>query len=160
MTFSHKLLWDTVYVRQRLIERNLSERAQFAYFLALLTWDWLSFTFGQLTPREAADIFGEIDAWQPTLIVIFGAMYLYRCNGAAQGEQFVSRYFVIGSLVVLRLLPLVALLIGLSAVFFYYGHMFAGRVVVATGGTILNLIGCWRVGVHLRVIANVQERTM
>ncbi|MEX0909795.1 MAG: hypothetical protein WDZ75_00700 [Candidatus Paceibacterota bacterium] len=96
--------WNIQKLKSDLREKPLSEGESFKYLFANL-----------LVYSLAMIPFLENNIWDVYIFVIavplmlFGAYYVYRCNGGAGGTHFLQRYFSIGWVVGIRWLVLIAL---------------------------------------------------
>jgi hypothetical protein len=105
-----------------------------------------------------------------TIIVLSGTVYCYRCNGGPNGTRFLERYFSVCWVVLVRFLPLgvlyavlvtsvpgIALVVGLSHFLGLKGDDPVALLYTAfIAGAFGLLVACyWRVGVHIREVAQV-----
>ena len=93
MSFDHRYLWSTGFVRDRLLTGRLSEAASFGYFLAIMTFDWLQFTVIATTPTPSISPWSSAGSWITFAVTVLGLLYLYRKNGGGAGQHFLRRYF-------------------------------------------------------------------
>ena len=92
---------------------------------------------------------------------LLGPLYCYRANGGARGERFLDRYFSLGWVAVLRLLPaMMALSITLGVVEGALGGADDGTTFSQALLTVLLLIvAYWRIGAHIRSVAQQTAAT-
>lgn len=93
MRIDHRLLWSTRRVRNKLESGGLSEGELFGYFLAIMAFDWLQFTFIATTPTAAISDWSRASSWASFAITVIGLPYLFARNGGSGGCQFLQRYF-------------------------------------------------------------------
>lgn len=93
MRLDHRLLWSTRHVRNKLESGGLSEGGLFGYFLAVMAFDWLQFTFIATTPAAAISDWSRASSWASFAITVIGLPYLFARNGGSKGRQFLQRYF-------------------------------------------------------------------
>ncbi len=153
MSFDHRYIWSTGFVRDRLRTGRLSEAASFSYFLAIMTFDWLQFTVIATMPTPSISPWSSANSWATFALTVFGLLYLYLKNGGGAGQHFLRRYF-----------PL-SVTVGWK----FVGAMFITLwlVPVALGGqsqetlgwsstvasAAVNIVMFWRIGVHLESLA-------
>lgn len=100
LQFGHRDLWDTRHIRKRLVARQVSERQAFAYFLAVLVFDWLQHTAARLFPAILPVPDWEVASTLLTLALsVGGPLFLFWCNGGGVGQDFLRRYFVLSFVV-------------------------------------------------------------
>lgn len=82
MQLNHRDLWDTKHLKAELAAHVMSEGKVFAYFFAIMSFDWLQFTAIRLSA-----VFAPISEWDraDALITfvgtILGLAFLFWCNG-------------------------------------------------------------------------------
>ena len=154
MSFDHRYMWSTGFVRDRLRAGRLSEAASFSYFLAIMIFDWLQFTVIATTPTPSISPWSSAGSWATFAVTVAGLLYLYFKNGGGAGQHFLRRYF-----------PL-SVTVGWK----FVGAMFITLwlVPVALGGqsqetvgwsstvaiTVVNIVMFWRIGFHLGSLAH------
>lgn len=152
MSFDHRYLWNTGFVRDLLRTERLSEAATFRYFLVIMAFDWLQFTFIATTPTPSISVWSTASSWASFAITVLGLLYLYRKNGGGTGKQFLRRYFplsvtvgwkfVVAMFVVLWLIPVTLAAQGNETV--------GWSTTVALA--VINIIMIWRIGFHLGLL--------
>lgn len=90
---AHRYLWDTSYVVSKLRGRSLTEGVFFAYFLAVTAFDWLQFTVLRTAAQPTLTTWTLVGAWITFALTVCGLIYLFVCNGGADGRDFLYRYF-------------------------------------------------------------------
>jgi len=154
VSFNHRYVWSTAFIKELLRQNGLSEAASFGYFLVIMAFDWLQFTLIATTPTPSISSWSAVGAWTTFAVTMLGLPYLYRKNGGGTGQQFLRRYFplsvtvgwkfVVTMFVALWLIP-VALagqgdeVLGWSA-----------NVVLA----VINILMFWRIGFHMKTLSN------
>ncbi|MDH5740864.1 MAG: hypothetical protein OEY77_11125 [Nitrospira sp.] len=153
MSFDHRYLWSTGFVRDRLRTGRLSEAASFGYFLVIMTFDWLQFTVIAITPTPRISPWSSAGSWATFAVTVLGLLYLYLKNGGGAGQHFLRRYF-----------PL-AVTVGWKFVGAMFGTVWL--IPVALGGqsqetlgwsstvafAAVNIVMFWRIGFHLGSLA-------
>jgi hypothetical protein len=148
-----RYLWDTKYVKSLLANRSLTEEKSFAYFFAIMGFDWLQFTTIQLMRAS------NITDWERTgivltfLLTILGILFLFWCNGGIKGKDFLYRYFPLSFIVGWKFL------ICASTALWILGFLlhdtsksfvgWASTIVM----TVINLAMFLRIGVHMKELA-------
>jgi hypothetical protein len=153
MSFSHRDLWDTKHVTAQLSGRLMSEGKVFAYFLVLMVFDWLQFTLVRISPASSASAWSEVDAWLTFSLTVAGLLYLFACNGARRGRDFLYRYFPLSVVVGWKFV--VAMIAALRL--FALALPGATRELAGWGSTAivaaLNVAMFVRIGQHLKALA-------
>lgn len=94
LRLTHHDLWDTKHVKSELATHALSEGKAFAYFLAVLGFDWVQFTVIRLSPPSGLiNDWERADALFTLVLTIVGLVFLFLCNGGIRGKDFLYRYF-------------------------------------------------------------------
>lgn len=153
MSFDHRYIWSTGFVRDLLRTDRLPEAASFSYFLAIMTFDWLQFTVIATTPTPSISLWSTAGSWATFAVTVLGLLYLYLKNGGGAGKQFLRRYFPLSvtvgwkfvgaMLVTLWLIPVA--LAGQS------NHTLGWSATVALA--VINIVMFWRIGFHLGSLA-------
>lgn len=157
MSVDHRLCWSTPYVRKKLIEHSLSERAIFVYFLAITTFDWLQFSLIAATPSPKVEPWTLVNAWVTFGVTIAGVVYLFGRNRG--GTPFMSRYFPLSVTVGWKFVVfLFALNWRIDACFADYGQTLVGWLSTACGG-VVNIFMFWRIGYHLGAVARASANS-
>ncbi len=154
MSFNHRYLWSTAFITNLLRDGRLSEASTFRYFLAIMAFDWLQFTFMATTPTASISLWSRVGAWATFAITVLGLLYLYRKNGGSTGTHFLQRYFplsisvgwkfVVAMFVVLWLIPVV--LAGQSKATLGWS--------TTVSFTVINILMFWRIGFYLESLSN------
>ena len=156
MHIDHRLAWSTRYVKLRLSEQNLSDRATFFYFLAIITFDWLQFSVTESLPTPTVAPWTLAGVWLTFAATIGGLLYLYRCNGR-RGESFLQRYLPLSVTVGWKFfLASFVVVAGSDVVFGPYGRDVSGWFNSAAV-TALNVTMFGRIGWHLSGLARVSR---
>lgn len=134
--------------------QRLSERASFAYFWAIMGFDWLQFTLGTTTPTPGISPWSATSAWAAFAITVLGLPWLYRCNGGHRGQHFLQRYFPLSVTVGWKFVALMAVVQGLIPL----AWPNASPATLGWGSTaawaLINLAMVGRIGMHLRSLAH------
>ena len=154
MSFDHRYIWSTGFVRDLLRTDRLSEAASFGYFLAIMTFDWLQFTVIATTPTPSISPWSTAGSWITFAVTVLGLLYLYIKNGGGAGKQFLRRYFplsvtvgwkFVGAMfVTLWLIPVA--LVGQSTDILGWSS--------TVGLAVVNIVMFWRIGFHLGSLAH------
>ncbi len=153
MSFNHRYLWSTGFVRDLLRTERLSEAAGFSYFLAIMTFDWLQFTVITTTPTPTISPWSNTSSWATFAVTVLGLLYLYLKNGGGVGKQFLHRYFPLSVTVGWKFVVV------MFVVLWFLPVALAGQSDSALGWSttvaqaIINVIMFWRIGFHLRVLS-------
>jgi hypothetical protein len=99
MPLTHRDLWDTRHLTSMLGARAMPEWQVFLYFLAITTFDWLQFTAFRLRPNQPLSSSSQFDAWFGFGMTVIGVVFLFLCNGAGRGKDFLYRYFPLAAVV-------------------------------------------------------------
>ncbi len=87
-------IWNTTKLKEKLMNKSLSEGQAFVYFFATLIYDYIGFTFGYLGLNgQEPNAWVKINIYGALALTFFGVLYIFWCNGATKGEQFFHRYF-------------------------------------------------------------------
>lgn len=154
MSFNHRYLWSTAFVKNLLRDERLSEAAAFRYFLAIMVFDWLQFTLIATTPTPSISLWSTVGSWATFAVTVLGLFYIYHKNGGSTGRQFLERYFplsitvgwkfVVAIFVALWLIPVV--LVGQS------NETLGWSATVSLA--VINVLMFWRIGSHLKSLSN------
>jgi hypothetical protein len=154
MSFNHRYLWNTAFVKNLLRDERLSEAAAFRYFLAIMAFDWLQFTLIATTPTPSISLWSTVGSWATFAVTVLGLLHLYHRNGGSTGRQFLRRYFplsitvgwkfVAAMVVALWLIPVI--LVGQS------NETLGWSATVSLA--VINILMFWRIGSHLRSLSN------
>lgn len=156
MTLRHRDLWDTRHVKRELIANTLSERKAFAYFFAIMVFDWFQLTSFRLSPSAGLSPWARADALITFAITAVGLLFLYQCNGGKHGKNFLCRYFAL-SVVVGWKFALVAYILLWGCNYLLRGA--PGQQIGWTLVAVLcvcNLAMFVRIGAHLRTLAIIR----
>jgi hypothetical protein len=160
MPIDHRLFWSTRYVKRKLIERSLSEQVTFAYFLAIMAFDWLQFSVIAATPNPRIETWSAANTWITFAMTILGLVYLFGRNRGRRGVQFMSRFFALSVTVGWKYLAILYPLSWLvEACFGGYGPAVVGWLST-TCVAIVNACMFWRIGRHLHAIAHASEEAV
>lgn len=89
---------------------------------------------------------------------ILGTIYLYKCNGGANGKDFLQKYFSIGLVVgirwlVLITLPTLILITVIISIFTNISDNYLDNFIDYVIIPILLLMYYWRAGIHIKDVA-------
>ena len=140
-------------MREVLRAQRLSEAAVFRYFLAIMAFDWLQFTWIAVTPSAKISDWSTSSAWATFIITVLGLLYLYRQNGGSSGQQFLRRYFALSVTVGWKFV--VAMLITVSLMPMVLPQQSEEVVGWSTAIALaaINISMMWRIGAHLRSLS-------
>jgi hypothetical protein len=158
MPLNHRDFWDTNCVKSRLAVRAISESQTFAYFFAILSFDWLQFTAFRLSVSSTPiQTWVHTDALLTLALTVLGLLFLFWCNGGSRGQDFLYRYFPLSFVVGWKFMALAFAamwLLGLSL------QGSAANVVGWTSTATLagfNLAMFLRIGFHFRELSRGAE---
>ena len=87
-------IWNTTKLKEKLMNKSLTEGHAFAYFFAILIYDYIGFTFGYMGLNgQEPNVWIKTNIYAALALTFFGVLYVFWCNGATKGEQFFNRYF-------------------------------------------------------------------
>ena len=144
--------WNIEKLKQDIKNGGLSESMQFKYFLI-----WIILTiFAELSYVDSnfSDIKYEFAT--DLLFTILGTIYLYKCNGGANGKDFLQKYISIGLVVFFRIiLYFIAFMILLTILLAFSEISDAqyDNLVNYIITPILLLVYYWRAGIHIKDVA-------
>ncbi len=153
MSFDHRYIWNTGFVRDRLRTDRLSEAASFSYFLAIMTFDWLQFTVIATTPTPSISPWSSAGSWTTFAVTVLGLLYLYLKNGGGAGQHFLRRYFPLSVTVGWKFVGAMFVTVWLMPV------ALGGQSEETLGWSstvafaAVNIVMFWRIGVHLGALA-------
>jgi hypothetical protein len=158
MRFQHRDLWDTKHVKQELVAGRVLEGKAFAYFFAIMAFDWLQFTAFRLSPSAAPPSAWErADALITFGLTLCGLAFLFLCNGGIRGQQFLQRYFGLSFVVGWKMVILSFVALAAHDMLMHD----ASPALVGWGATgvlaVLNVIMMLRIGWHMRALANASD---
>lgn len=146
-------MWSTGFVRDRLRTDRLSEAASFGYFLTIMTFDWLQFTFIATTPTPSISPWSSAGSWATFVVTVLGLLYLYRKNGGGAGQHFLYRYFPLSVTVGWKFVGAMFVTVWLMPVALGGQSQetlgWSSTVAIAA----VNIVLFWRIGVHLGSLA-------
>lgn len=158
--------WNITALKQELVANALTESQVFAYFLAVLTLEMLTFQLTALFPGT-----GETGIWDyvgfvgSVVFTVGGTLIAYRMNGGSTGKGFLGRFFPLLWVLTVRflvfLLPL--LVVAMIPLFFFSERLFgtdaADEEFAGLSMYVVILSWIWflafyyRLAVHLRDVA-------
>lgn len=153
ISINHRYLWNSRFVREQLHANALSEGATFAYFLVIMAFDWLQFTFVATMPSADVSLWSVVGSWATFVITVAGLIYLYIRNGGSTGREFLHRYFPLSVTVGWKFVMATALVIWLV------DCVLSGTSTEVRGWTstlalmALNVGMFWRIGAHFASLA-------
>jgi hypothetical protein len=156
MTLRHRDLWDTRHVKRELITNTVSERKAFAYFFAIMIFDWFQLTSFRLSPSAGISPWARADALITLAVTAAGLLFLYRSNGGKHGKDFLYRYFALSVVVGWKFALLAYVLLWSS------NYLLRGSPGAQVGWTLVtvlfacNLAMFGRIGAHYRTLAAIR----
>jgi len=154
MYISHRDIWDTQYVKLQLTSGTMPEWKVFLYFLAITIFDWVQFTSFRLTTGTSPVPYHVLfEAWVLLVITIVGVVFLFFCNGGAQGVDFLRRYFPLSIVVGIKFVLVSSLIFGLHGVLFVGAN--PGVLEWSSIGLLvtINIAMFGRIGFHFRQLS-------
>ncbi len=159
-------IWNIKALKKELAANALTESQVFAYFLAVLTLETLTFQLTALFPGT-----GETNIWDyvgfagSVVFTVAGTLIAYRMHGGSAGQGFLGRFFPLMWVLTVRflvfLLPLLA--VAMIPLFFFSEQLFgtdaadeesaALSMVVVLLSWIWFLAFYYRLAVHMREVA-------
>ena len=158
--------WNIKALKKELVANALTESQVFAYFLAVLTLETVTFQLATLFPGT-----GDTDVWDyvgfvgSVVFTVGGTLVAYRQNGGSAGRGFLVRYFSLLWVLTVRflvfLLPLLVLAM-IPMVYFseaLFGTDAEGEDFAALSMYVVLLSWVWflvfyyRLAVHIREVA-------
>lgn len=86
--------WNIKALKKELVANALTESQVFAYFLAVLTLETVTFQLTTLFPgTEDADVWDYVGYVGSVVFTVGGTLVAYRQNGGSAGRGFLARYF-------------------------------------------------------------------
>lgn len=156
MPLNHRDIWDAKHVRSELAAHAISEGKTFAYFFAIICFDWLQFTSFRLTVSASPiQSWEHFDALLTLVLTILGLLFLYWCNGGSRGKGFLYRYFPLSFVVGWKVMVLA------SATIWFLPFVLQNSTVSVIGwasaATLagFNVAMLLRIGFHLRRLSRV-----
>jgi hypothetical protein len=150
--------WNTAALKQKLIERPLTDGEAFPYFLAdaIMTACLIG-----LAPYATPDAWNTSYSLLAIPVIIVGTIHLYRSNAGPDGTQFLQRSLALGWVLGLRILALSILAAVILGFALYEAGPGEGLFAPAWFAVSLALlIGYyWRLGHHIRDVAAGAEET-
>ena len=142
--------WNIRRLKAQLEQGPLPEPMAFRYAAAYATLGAIAMVPG--FGSNQWDVVGYIAGIGITL---GGTVYCYRMNGSASGEHFLDRYFALGFVAVVRLLPvfILVMLVVLIVQEVVAEVPDETTVVEAMMGMLFLAVAYWRIGTHIRSIS-------
>ena len=158
--------WNIKALKKVLVANALTESQVFAYFLAVLTLETVTFQLTTLFPgTEDADVWDYVGYVGSVVFTVGGTLVVYRQNGGSAGRGFLARYFPLLWVLTVRflvfLLPLLVLAM-IPMVYFseaLFGTDAEGEDFAALSMYVVVLSWVWfmvfyyRLAVHIREVA-------
>jgi len=144
--------WNIEKLKQDIKNGGLSESVQFKYFFIWIVLtlfcelEYIDSNFNDIKYEFAIDL----------ILNILGTIYLYQCNGGANGKDFLQKYFSIGLVVFFRLiLYFIAfmLLLSILLAFSEISDVQYDKLINYIITPILLLVYYWRAGIHIKDVA-------
>ncbi|RYV01198.1 hypothetical protein SOPP22_16725 [Shewanella sp. OPT22] len=140
--------WNIKQLKEDLTKGKLSEKENLKYLITYVITTGLS----TLTLGET----NQVDLIMSALLsalTVGGLIYLYQLNGGDNGTNFLSKYFSLGWVLILRFAVVV---LPLSFAFAFISTIFLGRTLEETDywdmafTSVLLLVYIWRLGFHIK----------
>ena len=145
--------WDIRGLKKQLISEGINEPHALPYFLAILAIDSVILSLSS----DAIPYEGELSGWDWVqtisypIIVVLGALAMYRFNGGREGRDFFVRYFsllwVVGIRFTVFILPLIGVWVFWLVSNEQYPEQAMWQEVIALVS--LHLIFYWRLVHHI-----------
>lgn len=107
-------IWNIKSLKEQVRSGRLTEKDRFIYMFLTLIFTVLGIEIALRIPIESGNVWDAISSVSSVLIPILGTFLAYKANGAANGTDFLGRYFSISFVVAVRfftlLIPMFALL--------------------------------------------------
>jgi hypothetical protein len=159
-------IWNIKALKKELTANVLTEPQVFAYFLAVLTLETVTYQLATLFPGTGdADVWDYAEYAGSVVFTVGGTLVAYRQNGGSAGRDFLARYFPLLWVLTVRFLVfLLPLLVVAMIPLFYFSKTLFGTdaadedlaalsmyVVLLSWGWFLAFY--YRLAVHLREVA-------
>ena len=158
--------WNIKALKKELVANALTESQVFAYFLAVLTLETVTFQLTTLFPgTEDADVWDYVGYVGSVVFTVGGTLVAYRQNGGSAGRGFLARYFPLLWVLTVRflvfLLPFLVLAM-IPMVYFseaLFGTDAEGEDFAALSMVVVMLSWVWflvfyyRLAIHVRDVA-------
>jgi len=158
--------WNIKALKKELVANVLTESQVFAYFLAVLTLETVTFQLTTLFPgTEDADVWDYVGYVGSVVFTVGGTLVAYWQNGGSAGRGFLARYFPLLWVLTVRflvfLLPFLVLAM-IPMVYFseaLFGTDAEGEDFAALSMYVVMLSWVWflvfyyRLAVHIREVA-------
>ena len=158
--------WNIKALKKVLVANALTESQVFAYFLAVLTLETVTFQLTTLFPgTEDADVWDYVGYVGSVVFTVGGTLVAYRQNGGSAGRGFLARYFPLLWVLTVRflvfLLPFLVLAM-IPMVYFseaLFGTDAEGEDFAALSMVVVMLSWVWflvfyyRLAIHVRDVA-------
>ena len=144
--------WNIEKLKQDIRNGGLSESVQFKYLLiwVILTLfselEYLGSNFDDIKYQFAIDL----------IFTILGTIYLYKCNGGANGKNFLQKFISISIVVFFRIILyfiafmlLLSILLAFSKISDTQYDNLVNYIILP----ILQLVYYWRAGIHIKDVA-------
>ena len=159
-------IWNIKALKKELVANALTESQVFAYFLAVLTLETLTFQLTVLFPGTGeAGIWDYVGFAGSVVFTLGGTLVAYRQNGGSAGKGFLGRYFPLLWVLTVRFLVFLLPLLVLAMIPMVYfseallGTDAAGEDFAALSIYVVMLSWVWflvfyyRLAVHIRDVA-------
>lgn len=94
--------WRIESLKEGIISGNLTEKDRFIYAFIYFVLTAIGYEVMLLMPLENGNVWDLISSISNVLIVTVGSVYVYKANGASNGDDFLGKYFSIGFVVTIR----------------------------------------------------------
>ena len=153
MSFDHRYVWSTGFVRDLLRTNRLSETASFCYFFAIMAFDWLQFTLIATTPTPKITAWSTAGSWITFAVTLVGLFYLFMKNGGKTGQQFLRRYFPLSVTVGWKFVAAMIITLWLTSNLLRSQSQETLGWCSTAAMAFVNIIMFWRIGFHLQLLA-------
>lgn len=148
-------VWNTKNLKYKLDANELPEWQAFVYFLLVIVYDHVAFTFSYLSlDGQSLSYNGKVNIVSALVMTVFGLLYVYFKNGGVKGEQFFQRYFslsvVVGIKFAILIVVIPQIVDSVSDGKVYEVLPWFGSAVFIS----LNIMMFWFIGSHVKSLAN------
>ncbi len=150
--------WKIKSLKNDLINGSISQRSIFIYVMLYVVCAQIIIEFLNYYPLlENTNIWDKSASVTNILLIMFGSIYLYLCNGGNNGEKFADRYFSLSLVVSIR--ACVFFLAPALILFFTMISPMDENLIQTTWieyilGTIFGVGIYWRISVHIKDVAS------
>ena len=102
--------WNIDELKQTLVTTGLDTQTSFYYVLIYVVLATLGFEVNMYMPQESYSIWDYLNTTANIMLAVVGLSLFYIASGGKTGKQLLERFFSIGLVVLIRLLPLLFIL--------------------------------------------------